>query len=105
MAGGMVPVRWFPLGTVHDLVLPAGLAAERQSLVASQREKLCFFAGSIKRNRAQLKTELEHVRTVPSFSPPYTYLLWLLTSSLPIFFLFIFCLILLFSSRYNLPPN
>ncbi len=60
-------MRWFPLGTVHDLVLPAGSAAERQSLVASQREKLCFFAGSIKRNRALLKTELEHVRTVPLF--------------------------------------
>ncbi len=60
-------MRWFPLGTVHDLALPAGLAAERQSLVASQREKLCFFAGSIKRNRAQLKTELEHVRAVPLF--------------------------------------
>ena len=60
-------MRWFPLGTLRDLALPAGLAAERQSLVASQREKLCFFAGSIKRNRAQLKTELEHVRAVPLF--------------------------------------
>lgn len=101
----MVPVRWFPLGTVHDLVLPAGLAAERQSLVASQREKLCFFAGSIKRNRAQLKTELEHVRTVPLFfSSLHVHVVatHFLTYYL---FLFIFCLILLFSSRYNLPPN
>jgi hypothetical protein len=80
-------VRWFPLGTVHDLALPAGLAAERQSLVASQREKLCFFAGSIKRNRAQLKTELEHVRTVPP--SPFFLLPTCCGYSLPLF-LFIF---------------